>query len=299
MWDEALYPVARWGVERAAALGVPTAPFRHFDLESLDSVLRRVGPRRRPVVVTDGVCPGCGRVAPLREYLARVEEAAGQVVIDDTQAIGLLGADPTRERPFGVGGGGTARFLAAQSGRIVMIASCAKAFGAPLAFLAARAASVQSFAARSETRLHTSPPSQAAIVAAAHALDLNMAKGDDLRQRLLDNVRFFKASAADAGLLVAPGVFPVQSLRWRGGGGAAAVSLLQRALARRGVVALAHRPRCSGHAALGFLLTARHTPGDIGEAIASLVDLLAEGKGKEGRGQYGPRSSGEKIRHSR
>jgi hypothetical protein len=32
---------------------------------------------RRPVIVTDGFCPGCGRLAPLRDYLTCAQAADG------------------------------------------------------------------------------------------------------------------------------------------------------------------------------------------------------------------------------
>ena len=41
--------------------------------------------------MTDGFCPGCGRAAPLREYLESARAQRGLLVLDDTQAIGVLG----------------------------------------------------------------------------------------------------------------------------------------------------------------------------------------------------------------
>jgi hypothetical protein len=63
--DEALYPVGRWGIERAVAAGIPAAPFAHHDPGSLLRQLETGPCRRAPLVVTDGFCPDCGRVAPL------------------------------------------------------------------------------------------------------------------------------------------------------------------------------------------------------------------------------------------
>lgn len=59
--DAGAYPIARWGIERAAARGVPVESFAHHDPEALDCLVKRVPlGRRRPVVVADGFCPACG-----------------------------------------------------------------------------------------------------------------------------------------------------------------------------------------------------------------------------------------------
>ena len=65
------------------------------------------GRRRRPggrlVVVTDGWCTGCNRPAPLRELERIVRDHGGVLVVDDTQAVGILGSRPGRA--FGDGDG--------------------------------------------------------------------------------------------------------------------------------------------------------------------------------------------------
>src|SRR5262249_8236621 len=68
--DGAAYPISGWGVERAAWHGVPVCSFPHHDTASLQRRAAACARRGlRPLVVTDGVCPGCGRVAPLDGYL--------------------------------------------------------------------------------------------------------------------------------------------------------------------------------------------------------------------------------------
>src|ERR1700685_2750309 len=63
--DAGLYPIARWGVERAAAHGIPIRQFAHHDPEAFSGQLKRdEQSRSRPVLVADGFCPACGRSAP-------------------------------------------------------------------------------------------------------------------------------------------------------------------------------------------------------------------------------------------
>lgn len=64
--DAGAYPMARWGVERAAAHGARVRSFLHHDAEALRRHLGHDARSRvRPLVVADGFCPGCGKSAPL------------------------------------------------------------------------------------------------------------------------------------------------------------------------------------------------------------------------------------------
>ena len=98
--DAGTYPIAMWGIERAASRGTPMRSFAHHDPEALRHQLRCGCGRRRPVVVTDGFCPGCGRPAPLAAYLEMAVRFGGWLVIDDTQALGILGHSPGMNRPL-------------------------------------------------------------------------------------------------------------------------------------------------------------------------------------------------------
>ena len=176
--DAGIYPIARWGVERAAAKGVPTATFRTHDPTALEAILHRYrGLGRRPVVVTDGLCPATGRTAPLPQYLKLVRAQDGYLVVDDTQALGILGRDPGRTAPYGRGGAGTLAWRGIDGPELIVGSSLAKGFGAPLAALAGDARVISTFEDLSSTRIHCSPPSLAAIAAASRALAVNERRG--------------------------------------------------------------------------------------------------------------------------
>src|SRR6185295_15272240 len=95
---------------------------------------------------------------------------------------------------------------------VIVGASLAKGFGVPLAVLSGSGPMLRWFEARSQVRVHTSPPSLAAIEAARHALALNRRCGDTLRARLLQRVRQFRRRLAALRLRCSGGAFPVQSL---------------------------------------------------------------------------------------
>lgn len=265
--DAGLYPIARWGVERAACRGTTVRRFAHFRPASLRRQLRRDG-MRRPVVVVDGFCPGCGKPAPLRELLDLIRPRGGLLVIDDTQALGIFGHAPSAAAPFGRGGGGSLRLQVLTGPDVLLVSSLAKGFGVPAAMLGGGVAQVREFERRSETRIHCSPPSLAALHAAAHALAVNRDCGDALRLRLALRVRRLRAGLEKLGRPSRQGVFPVQTLAHAAD--AEAVALHARLL-RRGVRTVLHRARDGRGARLSFLITARHGPQDIDAALDALA----------------------------
>jgi 8-amino-7-oxononanoate synthase len=267
--DAGLYPIARWGIERAAARGVPVREVPHHDVRSLRRLLEE-SPRRRPVMVTDGFCPRCGRAAPIAAHLEAIERAGGRLVIDDTQALGVLGRRPGPRAPYGRGGGGSLPWSEVASGDVIVVASLAKGFGVPLAVLAGSESAVSRFEATSETRVHCSPPSVAALHAAAHALAMNRTHGDALRARLLAVVSLFRRECSRAGFPVVGGRFPVQTLGTVRGD--AAVHL-HGALRRHGVLTVLRRDPEGIGPRLTCLLTARHTAREV----TALARALAAG----------------------
>ena len=176
--DSGTYPIAGWGVERAAARGALAGRFPHRDVTALARLLgSRRAAGRMPVVVTDGLCPGCGTAAPLRPYLRALRPLGGLLVVDDTQALGIFGQDAAQHPPYGLGGGGSLRLARLSSPDVLIVSSLAKAFGVPVGDIAGRASLVERYEQRSETRVHCSPPSLAHS-GGRHALDVNLRQGE-------------------------------------------------------------------------------------------------------------------------
>ena len=135
--DDGVYPIARWGIERAAAQGVRVRSFPHHDGKTLRRLLERdASSRLRPVVVVDGYCPGCARPAPLVAYWKSAQEFGGYLIMDDTQALGVFGHGPGNALPYGSGGGGMLRWHDLKDRHVLVISSLAKGFGVPVAALA-------------------------------------------------------------------------------------------------------------------------------------------------------------------
>jgi 8-amino-7-oxononanoate synthase len=284
--DGGSYPIARWGVERAAASQVPVIVFPQQDVRALRKALTGSGSGARPVIVTDGFYPGSGTPAPLAEYAECAVSRGGLLVVDDTQAFGIFGPARGTSSPYGKGGGGSLQTLGLRHPGIIVISSLAKAFGVPIAMLGGTEAVVDEFRKNSSTRMHCSPPPAAVIAAAYHALAENRRIGETLRSRLAQRVSYFRRGLKSYGVLLSGSLFPVQPLRMcRAGDGRA----VYQHLLERGIQTVLHGgsrndARCS------FVVTARHRPTDIDKALEALVDALpakmaTEKKGSESQWQ--------------
>lgn len=269
--DAGSYPIARWGIERAAGRGVPVHRFPHKDAAALGRLLWQKAGGRWPVVVADGICTVCGCSAPIADYLEVVRRAGGWLVLDDTQALGILGAAPGPAAPYGQGGGGSLRYQDISGPDVVVISSLAKGFGAPVAALSASSELLRQFRARSETRVHCSPPSAADIRAAEHALSLNEDDGDARRSQLAARVHQFRRGLAAIGLEAEGGLFPVQTLKPIPD--LEAKQLYERLL-KHGVRTILRRSHHDSEPRLSFIITARHSPGVIERVVDALEQVV-------------------------
>lgn len=271
--DARAYPISQWGVERAAVLGAPVRTFVHHDPDGLARNIRRDALlRRRPIVVTDGFCPGCGVAAPLADYIEIIRSLGGYLIIDDTQALGILGNNPKRHPPYGSGGGGSLRWHKLEDPNIVSVSSLAKGFGVPIAALSGSDSFVRRFATKSETRVHTSPPSIAAIHAAEHALTINQARGNLLRRQLAHGVFRFRSRLKYAGVNRQSGFFPVQMLPVP----KQFAERLHRDLRQRGVMTVLQQSCVEHRPCITFVITARHNPDEIDHAATLFVKTISE-----------------------
>lgn len=258
--DAGAYPVARWGAERARALGMPLQVFPRGAAAAAEQLARRVlEGGRRPLILADGYCPGAAGAPPLAAYARIAAAADGLLVLDDTQVLGLFGPD----------GGGSLRWHGMTGDHIVVGASLAKGFGAPLAVLAGSACLVRRFEACSQTRTHASPPSVAAIHAAWRALRLNRESGAARRRSLWLRVAQLQGGLARIGIGSGGGRFPVQTLRLPAGVDGQA---LHAGLQRQGVATVLQM--AGKHRVISFLLRADHSCSDIERALAALEHQL-------------------------
>ncbi len=278
LMDSNIYPVARWGIERAAGLGVSVRIFEHHDPLDLQSQVHRViNDGHRPIVVADGFCVPCGCPAPITAYLEAINEFGGQLILDDTQALGILGSSPSESQPYGLGGGGSLRSNSIANSNVIVVSSLAKGFGVPIACMAGSQRLIDWFLTRSETRSACSQPCRPVIHAGEHALWVNQTDGEQLRSLLSNNVRHFQTRLREVGIAIEAGLFPVQAISPIPGVNAQQLNVKLNESGIQTVLIDRHDTEEFG---VGCLITANHVPTDldlVAEAIANAVATLLGG----------------------
>ena len=139
--DNATYAIPQWGVERASGRGTRVISFAHHNPIELAGSLAHRQRGTYPVIVSDGFCTDCGSTAPLDAYQKLARRYRGLLVIDDSQALGVLGPAEAGRWSISV----------RQPNSFVSISSLAKGFGAPIAVLTASDRMVREFRRSSET----------------------------------------------------------------------------------------------------------------------------------------------------
>src|SRR6266487_3621373 len=143
--DEKIYPVSKYGIERLIVKKIPIHLFRHLDANHLSELVeRKLQKFKLPIILTDGWCPQCGRPAPIKDYSEILKPFKGNIIIDDTQAFGILG-ERRSNAVYGNDGGGILKWLDVNDQNIITITSLAKAFGVPMAVISGNATFISAF----------------------------------------------------------------------------------------------------------------------------------------------------------
>jgi 8-amino-7-oxononanoate synthase len=155
-----------------------TSPFHHCDPDHLRRIMREeLISGERPVVLTDGIFPISGEIAPLPDYLEILDEYHGMVIVDDAHALGVLGEN----------GRGTADEFQIHSEDCLTSASLAKALGGFGGIIWGKTYWIDHLEQRSGFCLGASPPPL--VVTAASTAGLRLARENPAwRETLWRNV---------------------------------------------------------------------------------------------------------------
>ncbi len=240
----------------------PVFPFRHRDPDDLRKKLnRKLTSRQRPIVLTDGVFPTFGLIAPLPEYLDVLEPYGGLIGLDDAHGVGVLGSN----------GRGTYEHFGLASGRRPLAATLSKAFGGHGGFVIG----TREFVSRVRTAVGAfvgSTPTPTPI-AAASAKGIEILKTHpEMREKLRRNVRTLKAGLRKLG--VETDESPVPIAAWSSGT-EKKMKKVQRELLRRGIaVAYLKYVGAPPAGVLRLTIFSAHTDGQIRRLLEELGRLL-------------------------
>ena len=174
---------AHWSItDFMYAVQKPVYTFAHGDPENLGRKLNEnLKARQRPLVVSDGIFPTFGKVAPIPDYFKQVEAHDGCMWIDDCHAIGVLGAN----------GRGTYEFYGLRSDRLYFGGTLSKAIGAHGGIIPGKEQFVLPIRAGHVVNGANASPS-AAAAAGIKGMELLMTR-PELRTQLWRNARQLKA----------------------------------------------------------------------------------------------------------
>jgi 8-amino-7-oxononanoate synthase len=241
-------------------------PFAHRDPEDLGRQLGKIiRPGMRPLIITDGVFPVSGEIAPLREYweiLRDYDEAL--LCVDDAHAAGVLG-----ER-----GRGTFEHIGLNGKGLFLTATLSKALGGFGGVIPGTREFVQRLKERSPVPFAASLPPTPAAAAAAKSLAL-LEENPSIRQTLWDLVAYAKTKMAGLGFDVGDSPVPIICLK---GTKSDDFARLERDLLERGV-AVFYVPGGSYSSvpeggAIRIAIFANHTRGQIDRLTDELRHLL-------------------------
>jgi len=265
-------------VEAALTVRLPLVRFQARDPDDLQRALQQhVGPNQRPLVLTDGVSPSLGCVAPIDRYCRILERYDGAaILVDDAHGMGTIGDH----------GRGTLDFLGLWSRAInddpaaadrppvrwYVGGTLSKALGGFGGIVPGSVALLRRV--RAATHYYEGASAPATPVAAASACALQLVqRHSELRLRLRDNVRAVRSGLRQLGLAVDEWPTPIVAVQ---AGTAEQMQHLQAELQQRGII-VPYMAAYSGLGAAGALrvaVFATHTDQMIQRQLDALRSAL-------------------------
>jgi len=236
--------------------------YRHGDMSDLEQGLRDSAKCRLRLIVTDGVFSMDGALAKLPDICDLADRYDAIVVVDDSHATGILGAN----------GRGTAEHLGVQDRVDIITSTLGKTLGgASGGFTCGRAEVIEMLRQRSRTYLFSNALPPPIVMAALKALEL-VSQSSALRDRLHANARRMRTGLEAAGFQLKPGQHPILPVML---GDAALATRMADALLTRGiyVIGFSYPVVPQGQARIRIQMSAAHTPEQIDHALAAFTEV--------------------------
>lgn len=243
--------------------------YANRDLAELEQKLVEASDARRKVIVTDGVFSMDGYIAPLREICDLADRYGALVFVDDSHAVGFVGAN----------GRGTPELCGVEGRVDITTGTFGKALGgASGGYVSARQEIVDLLRQRARPYLFSNTLAPAIVAGTLEALALLSSSGE-LREQLQANAALFRSLMTEAGFELLPGEHPIVPVMF---GDAALTARIADALQARGVyvTAFSYPVVPKGQARIRVQLSAAHSEDEIRacvEAFTAARDEVAAG----------------------
>jgi glycine C-acetyltransferase len=173
--------------------------YRHDDMDDLEAKLREAAGSRTRMIVTDGTFSMDGTIARLDEIVRLAERYDAVVMVDDSHATGFLGAT----------GRGTHEYRGVMGKIDIITGTLGKALGgASGGFTSGRREIIEMLRQRSRPYLFSNTLAPVVVGASIRVLEL-LSDSTALRDKLMDNTRYFREKMTLAGFDIKPGEHPI------------------------------------------------------------------------------------------
>jgi len=173
--------------------------YKHNDMADLEAKLREASGARVRLIATDGCFSMDGTIAELGAICDLAEKYQALTMIDDAHASGFLGKT----------GRGTHEYRGVMGKIDIITGTLGKALGgASGGFTSGRKRIVELLRQRSRPYLFSNTVAPPIVAASIKALEL-LTSSTELRDKLEENTKFFRAALTERGLTIKPGVHPI------------------------------------------------------------------------------------------
>ena len=239
--------------------------YRNGDLADLEAKLQEATDARIRLIATDGVFSMDGYVAKLREICSLAEQYDALVMVDDSHAVGFMGAN----------GRGTHEYLGVMGRVDILTGTLGKALGgASGGYTSGRQEIIQLLRQRSRPYLFSNSVPPPVVGASLKVLDL-LTNSQDLRERLWDNTRFFRGAMAARGFDIPAGDHPIVPIML---GNASQANRYAERLFEKGIYVIPFSYPVVPHdkARIRVQISAAHDRGDLEFAAQMFADVRAD-----------------------
>jgi len=239
--------------------------FANSNMQDLEDKLQQAKNARFRLVATDGVFSMDGIVAKLNGICDLADKYDALVMVDDSHAVGVLGKC----------GRGSHEHCDVMGRVDIITGTLGKALGgASGGYTSARKEIIEILRQRSRPYLFSNTLAPAIVATSLKVLDL-LSESNDLREKLMENTRYFRSRIVKLGLEVVPGEHPIVPIML---GDAVLAQKMAEKLLEKGVyvIGFSYPVVPKGAARIRAQISAAHSKEDLDFAIEKIAEVKQE-----------------------
>ncbi len=239
--------------------------YKNGDMADLEAKLQEAGSARFKMIATDGVFSMDGFIAKMPEICGLADKYDALVMMDDSHAVGFMG-----ER-----GRGVHEHHHVMDRVDVITGTLGKALGgASGGYSSGKKEVIDLLRQRSRPYLFSNSVAPSIVTAAIKAIEM-LSSSSELRDKLMDNTRYFREKLSAIGLEIVPGEHPIVPVMF---GDAVLATKMAESMLAKGVYVIAFSfpvvPK--GKARIRTQVSAAHSKEDLDFAVAMFAESKAE-----------------------